>query len=105
LSLFVDSSVWYAAADRADRSHARAKAILSKAERGVTTDHVLVETWLLHHHHRLGKHAAERFWGGLKSGVAAIESVTAADLEVAWAIGDSFLPIRISRSSIGRASR
>lgn len=89
MSLFVDSSVWYAAADRADRSHARAKAILSKAERGVTTDHVLVETWLLLHH-RLGKHAAERFWGGLKSGVAAIESVTATDLEVAWAIGESF---------------
>lgn len=66
-----------------------AKAILSKAEQGVTPDHVLVETWLLLHH-RLGKHAAERFWGGLKSGVAAIESVTAADLDVAWAIGESF---------------
>ena len=33
MSLFVDTSAWYAAADRADRSHERAKAILSAGER------------------------------------------------------------------------
>ena len=70
----------------------------------MTTDHVLVETWLLLHH-RLGKHAAERFWGGLKSGVAAIESVTAADLEVAWAIGESFYRSGFLDRRFGRASR
>lgn len=39
---------------------------------------------------RLGRAAAERFWNGLRRGVAAIEIVVAADLEVAWSIGRSF---------------
>ncbi len=54
-----------------------------------TTDHVLVETWLLLRH-RIGRGAAERFWDGLRRGVAVIEAVTAADLEVAWAVGEQF---------------
>jgi predicted nucleic acid-binding protein len=29
-------------------------------------------------------------WEGLRAGVAAIEPASAADLEVAWAIGDAF---------------
>jgi predicted nucleic acid-binding protein len=44
LSLFVDTSAWYAAADRADRSHARAKTVLYAPEELVTTDHILIET-------------------------------------------------------------
>jgi predicted nucleic acid-binding protein len=86
MSLFVDTSIWYAAADSSDRSNARAKAILSSGEALVTTDHVLVETWTLLHH-RLRPNAAERFWEGLRSGVAAIEPVGLADLEAAWQIG------------------
>ncbi len=89
MSLFVDSSVWYAAADAGDRSNARARELLSGGEPLVTSDHVLVESWLLLRH-RLGREAAERFWGGLKAGVAAIEAVGAADLETAWAIGEAF---------------
>ena len=89
MSLFVDTSVWYAAADHGDTSNRRAKALLSAREHRFTTDHVLVETWLLLRH-RLGRRAAERFWSGLKRGVARIEPVTAADLEVAWAIGERF---------------
>lgn len=89
MSLFVDTSIWYAAADRGDASNRRAKEILAEGDALVTTDHVLVETWLLLRH-RLGRHAAERFWNGLRSGVAAIEPVMAADLENAWAIGGSF---------------
>jgi predicted nucleic acid-binding protein len=89
VSLFVDSSVWYAAADAGDRSNARARELLSGGEPLVTSDHVLVESWLLLRH-RLGREAAERFWGGLKAGVAAIEAVGAADLETAWAIGEAF---------------
>ena len=45
MSLFVDTSVWYAAADSTDRSNLRAKAMLSPGEPLVTTDHVLIETW------------------------------------------------------------
>jgi predicted nucleic acid-binding protein len=89
MSLFVDTSVWYAAADRGDTSNQRAKEILSAGDPLVTTDHVLVETWLLLRH-RLGRHAAERFWLGLQNGAAALEAITAADLERAWAIGEAF---------------
>src|SRR5439155_884447 len=60
VSLFVGSSVWYAAADR---GKSRAKKILSAADRRVTTDYVLVETWVLLRH-RLNREAAERFWDG-----------------------------------------
>lgn len=89
MSLFVDSSTWYAAADTSDRSNARATVILSAGEHLVTTDHVLVETWLLLRH-RLHRQAAEQFWEGLRAGVALVESVTAADMETAWAINQAF---------------
>ena len=89
MSLFVDTSAWYAAADRSDRSHARAKRVLSHGDALITTDHILIETWLLLRH-RLSRRAAERFWEGLRTGVAAIESVTDADLAVAWTAGEAF---------------
>jgi predicted nucleic acid-binding protein len=89
MSLFVDTSIWYAAADRSDAGNAGAKALLSAGEVLVTTDHVLVETWTLLHH-RLGRRAAERFWDGLRSGVAFVEPVGPADLEAAWQIGISY---------------
>jgi predicted nucleic acid-binding protein len=89
VSLFVDTSIWFAAVDSSDRDNARAKAILSAGESLVTTDHVLVETWTLLHH-RLQPKAAERFWEGLRSGVASIEPVGLADLEAAWQIGFSW---------------
>lgn len=89
MSLFVDTSAWYAAADRSDRSQRRATSVLATEEPLVTTDHVLVETWLLLRH-RLGRSAAERFWEGLRSGVAEIECVTAADMAVASAVADAF---------------
>jgi len=89
VSLFVDTSAWYAAADVSDRSNARARKILAGGDRLVTTDHVLVETWLLFRH-RLHRAAAERFWDGVRAGVAAVESVIDTDLESAWAIGQAF---------------
>ncbi len=89
MTLFVDSSAFYAGADRGDRQHERAVAILSAGEPLVTTDHVLVEAWLLLQR-RLGTQIAERFWEGLRSGVARIEPVGVADLERAWNIGVDF---------------
>lgn len=89
MSLFVDTSAWYAAADTSDRSHARATEILAGGEPLVASDHVLVETWFLLRH-RISRRAAERFWDGVRSGVASIEPVTVGDLEVAWTIGDNF---------------
>jgi predicted nucleic acid-binding protein len=89
MSLFVDTSIWYAAADSSDASNTRAKAILKAGEPLLTTDHVLVETWTLLRY-RIQRNAAERFWEGIRSGVAVIEPVGIADLEAAWQIGLSY---------------
>lgn len=89
MSLFVDTSIWYAAADSSDASNLRAKTILAGGEPLATTDHVLIETWTLIRH-RIGRSPAERFWKGLRDGVATIEAVGAADLETAWQIGVSY---------------
>jgi predicted nucleic acid-binding protein len=89
VSLFVDTSAWYAAADGSDRNNERAIAVLGAGEPLVTTDHVLVETWHLLRH-RIHRTAAEQFWRGLRAGAAIVEPVVAADLERAWAIGERF---------------
>jgi predicted nucleic acid-binding protein len=89
MSLFVDTSIWYAAADTSDASNARAKAILAEGELLVTTDHVLIETWTLLRY-RIRRQAAERFWEGMRNGVASVEPVGVADLEAAWQIGLAF---------------
>jgi predicted nucleic acid-binding protein len=89
MSLFVDTSVWYAAADSSDLDHSRARRILSSGEALVTTDHVFVETWRLMHH-RIGRAAAEKFWQALRSGAGIIKTALAADREAAWQIGVSW---------------
>jgi predicted nucleic acid-binding protein len=89
MSLYIDTSVWFAAADSSDKSNARAKQILGSGEQLVTSDHVLVETWMLMRH-RIGRTAAERFWSGLRRGAVLIEPVCPADLEAAWQIGASW---------------
>jgi predicted nucleic acid-binding protein len=89
MSLFIDTSIWYAAVDSSDQANSRAKAVLKAGEALVTTDHVLIETWTLLHH-RLQPHAAERFWEGLRNGIAVIEPVGLADLEAAWQIGTAW---------------
>jgi uncharacterized protein len=94
VKLFVDTSVWYAAADADDVSNSRAREILSAGEHLVTTDHVLVETWTLLRW-RIHRQAAEAFWQGLRAGVATLEPVGLADLQAAWTIGRDF-PIRTS---------
>lgn len=87
--VFVDSSMWFAAAVRRDRGNSRAQAILQDADELLTSDHVLIETWLLLNS-RSGRDAAERFWDGIRRGAAHLEIVTAADLESAWNIAAAF---------------
>ena len=89
MSTFVDSSVWYASVDSSDAGNARAKNILRTNRPLVTSDHVLIETWALLRY-RIRREIADRFWEGLRSGVATIEPVSAADLEAAWQIGLSY---------------
>jgi uncharacterized protein len=89
VSVFVDSSVWFATIVARDRSNARAKSMLRDVGPLVTTDHVVVETWLLlaARYHR---HGAEIFWDRVRQGAARVEKVTDADMQAAWAIGERF---------------
>jgi predicted nucleic acid-binding protein len=89
VTLFVDSSAFYAASDRSEKHNVRAKVILEGDERLVTTDHVLVETCLLLQR-RLGGRVSDGFWAAIREGVAIVELVGSADLEVAWSIGEAF---------------
>ncbi len=89
MTLYVDSSAFYAAADVDDTDHARATVVVASDARLVTSDHVLVESWVLMRN-RLGRHVAERFWEAIRSGVATIEPIGPADLEVAWLMGARF---------------
>ena len=89
MSVFVDSTVWFAAANRRDHYNSRAKQLLSDIEDRLLTDHILVETWLLLNS-RVHRRAAEDFWRGIRGGAAELEKVTGADLERAVAIGEIF---------------
>ena len=84
MSLFVDTSAWYAFLDRSDASHRRAVSALGDDEL-VLTDHVLVETHRLVEH-RLGRHVADRFWDSVMEGGATLELVGLADMEMAHRI-------------------
>ena len=89
MTVFVDSSAWYAASDSGDGNNSRAKDVLNRGEALATSDHVLLETWLLLHR-RLGRAAAERFWERLRAGLAHVECVQPIDLEAAWGIGQRY---------------
>jgi uncharacterized protein len=89
LSTFVDTSVWFAAANRKDRQNARAKEILATVADPLLTDHVLVETWRLLNS-RIHRRAADQFWLQIRRGVAELANVIPMDLEAAWTIGEAF---------------
>jgi predicted nucleic acid-binding protein len=89
VSVFVDTSIWFAAANSRDHLSVRAKEILSNIDIPVLTDHVLVETWLTLNS-KVNRVAAEKFWAAARTGNAEMEKVTFADLEVAWSIGEIF---------------
>jgi predicted nucleic acid-binding protein len=95
LSTFVDSSVWFAAANIDDRYNEQAKRLLPSIAAPITTDHVLVETWLLLNS-RVHRRAAENFWHGIREGAAEIERVTLTDLDTAWEIGQRFVDQKFS---------
>jgi predicted nucleic acid-binding protein len=80
-TLFVDTSAFYAIADGDDRHHRGALAALQASigtDRVVTSDHVVVESWLLICS-RLGRRAAMRFWDGVASNVFDVMGITAKD--------------------------
>lgn len=89
MSTFVDTSAFYAAADRGERAHAWATETLAGAGRLVTTDHVVLESWMLLDG-RLGRDAAQRFWGAIRDGAVEAITVGAADLDRAWRVAADF---------------
>jgi predicted nucleic acid-binding protein len=89
VSVFVDTSVWFAAANMRDQHNTRAKQLLPELAVPILTDHVLVETWRLVNS-RVHREAAENFWFAIRGGAAQLEKVTSADLEAAWAVGQAF---------------
>lgn len=89
MSVFVDTSAFYAAADASDSHHERATEVLSAADRLTTSDHVLLESWILVDAH-LGRHAAQALWSAIRDGAADVATVGPADLDRAWAIAKDF---------------
>ena len=90
MSVFVDTSAWYAAADVADVHHSRAVERLGEFSQDLlTSDHVLVETWFLAAN-RLGADAAEMLVNAIRAGRARVEAATTADLETAAQIHGAF---------------
>ena len=89
MGVFIDSSIWFAAASSRDRNHDLAVTVLSTIDAPVTTDHVIVETWLLLNS-RYRFEIAERFWRQARRGAVHIETIVAADIERAWSIGQDF---------------
>jgi uncharacterized protein len=80
-AVFVDTSAFYAIADGDDRHHRLALAAIQdsiRTEQVVTSDHVVVESWLLICS-RLGRRAAMGFWDGLASEVLTVVGITAED--------------------------
>jgi predicted nucleic acid-binding protein len=89
VSVFIDTSAFYAAADAGDIGHERAVEVLDDAGSLVTTDHVLVETWQLINA-RGGRFVAEQFWSAIRGGLARVEMIITADIDAAWQIGQDF---------------
>lgn len=90
MTTFVDSSAWYAAADRGDVDHERITEVLGDTDDAlVTSDHVVVETWFLLDR-RLSHDSAETFLAESVRGGLTLESILRADLERAADIGRAY---------------
>lgn len=90
--LLVDTSGFYAVADRSDAHHEEARAVFeARGAAGdlVTTDYVVVETWMLLRA-RLSRSAAMRYWDGVMTGAVTVLGVTADEFAEAHRIGGSW---------------
>ena len=91
MSVFVDSGMLVANAVAGERKHAQARRTLTRiaSEDPFTTDHVLIESWHIIRA-RAGYFYATRFWFGIRETPLTIECVTAADLERAATIAQTW---------------
>jgi predicted nucleic acid-binding protein len=87
--VLIDSSIWFAAVVERDKDNARARQVLAGIDRAVTTDHIVVETWLLLNS-RHGRRAADTFADRIRDSGLPVEFATPADLDTAWRIMKTF---------------
>ncbi len=88
--VFVDTSIWYAAADDGDASNETARALLTEhAGTLVTSDLVLAELWNLVNA-RIGHRIANRVVAAVVAGIARVKCTTGADFEAAEAVAAAF---------------
>ena len=88
--MFVDTSVWYAAANESDADRDIARSLLTEHESSlVTSDHVLIELWNLVKV-RIHHFAANQVVSNIQSSRARIECTTESDLVIANAILSKF---------------
>ena len=81
--VFVDTSIWYAAADAGDaHSHIARSLLKENAGTLVTSDVVLAELWNLVNA-RVNHHTANRIVSSIATGVARVECTTEDDLKAA----------------------
>lgn len=81
--VFVDTSIWYAAADNSDAHSQVARSLLTEnAGALVTSDVVLAELWNLVNA-RVSHHTANRIVSSITGGVARVECTTDDDLKAA----------------------
>jgi predicted nucleic acid-binding protein len=89
VSVFVDTSAWFAASNRKDRYHQRALDLMSGLDDLVISSFVVVETWLLLNS-RLGFGAAEKFVTYIWWGAATLEFITSVDFDYARQMPQGF---------------
>lgn len=89
MSLFVDTSAWFAAVNRKDAHHQRAVEILTNQDDLITSEYVFVEAWLLIKN-RTSFAKAQAFWSNVARGSVRREPVSDADLDRAWLVGQSY---------------
>jgi predicted nucleic acid-binding protein len=89
MSVFVDTSAFYAAADATDANHARVREVFDGGQPLVTSTLVLAESWRLLSR-RLGRGPARAFWAAVRDGAVETVTVGASDLERAWQIAQDF---------------
>jgi predicted nucleic acid-binding protein len=90
--VFVDTGAFYALSDRSDRHHVAASAVwldILGTNQAITTDHVVVENWLLLRA-RLGRPAAMRWWDALCRGMVTVIGVSSQDFGRAREIAQSW---------------